>query len=47
MIWWILGVPVLWLRQLMCRAGLHVDETDCMGGTSPVCLRCGTEFEDS
>ncbi len=46
MLWWIFGMPVLWLRRLMCWAQLHVDDTDCTGETSPVCLRCGMEFED-
>lgn len=30
----------LWLR-LLCWLGLHNDGTDCMGGYSLTCLRCG------
>lgn len=40
MIWWILGVPMLWLRRLGCWLGLHDDGTDEFGGYSEVCYRC-------
>lgn len=38
--WWVVGMPVLWFRRLLCRAGLHDDMTDEFGGYSPVCYRC-------
>lgn len=40
MIWWILGMPVLWIRQLMCWAGLHDDGDYGVTGFGDHCMRC-------
>jgi hypothetical protein len=39
-IWWLLGMPVLWLRRLLCRAGLHSVEDYGVTGYGEHCLRC-------
>lgn len=40
--WWIIGMPVLWLRRTKCRAGMH-DEGERISAMHPYdhCLRCG------
>lgn len=40
--WWIMGMPVLWLRRMLCRAGLH-DDGERISAMHPYdhCLRCG------
>lgn len=40
--WWIYGVPVLWLRRTLCRAGRH-DDGERISTMHPFdhCLRCG------
>lgn len=32
---------IKFIQRIMCRLGLHDDGTDCFGGYSPTCLRCG------
>jgi hypothetical protein len=39
-IWWIIGTPVLWWRQLMCASGLHYVRDFGYWGFDDHCSRC-------
>jgi hypothetical protein len=45
--WWIIGMPVLWLRRFACWTGRH-DDGERISAMIPFdhCLRCGLPFEE-